>query len=79
MPLELSLNGQTRSFDVLAPGCTLDLLIAELGLKADRVAIELNGEIVIRSHWPQAILSNGDKLEMVHFVGGGSSRRHRLY
>ncbi|MHB1700932.1 MAG: sulfur carrier protein ThiS [Acidobacteriaceae bacterium] len=77
MPLELSLNGQARSFETLSSGCALDQFVAELGLKADRVAIELNGEIVPRSTWPQTTLATGDKLELVHFVGGGSSSPSR--
>ncbi len=42
-----------------------------LGMKPDRVAIELNREIVPRDRWPQTPLRDGDRLEIVHFVGGG--------
>ncbi len=63
-------NGQEREFsDLTAP--TLADLIAKLGLKDDRVAVEHNGNIVPRSGWTQTNLSSGDKLEIVHFVGGG--------
>jgi sulfur carrier protein len=72
MPLTLVLNGQSRSFPELSPSATLDLLIAELGLQGDRVAIEHNGEIVSRANWQQSPLDEGDKLEVVHFVGGGN-------
>ena len=72
--LTLTLNGQHREFDGLQDGATLDLLVDALGLKGDRVAVELNGEIVPRAAWPQTRLSSGDRLEMVHFVGGGSRR-----
>jgi thiamine biosynthesis protein ThiS len=41
-------------------------------MKPDRVAVELNREIVPRNLWPQTPLKNGDRLEIVHFVGGGS-------
>jgi thiamine biosynthesis protein ThiS len=41
-------------------------------MKPDRVAIELNREIVPRDQWPQTPLHDGDRLEIVHFVGGGS-------
>jgi len=41
--------------------------------RPDRVAIELNREIVSRDRWPQTLLHDGDRLEIVHFVGGGSS------
>jgi len=70
--LNLILNGQQRSFETLAPEASLSSLVAELGLKADRVAIERNGEIVPRSEWGSVALQNDDRLEMVHFVGGGT-------
>jgi sulfur carrier protein len=65
------LNGQTREFEQLVPGANLQDLIAELGLKGDRVAIEHNGNIVPRAEWAEARLAAGDRLEIVHFVGGG--------
>jgi sulfur carrier protein len=71
MPLMLQINGQSRSFPDLSSSSTLDLLVGELGLQGDRVAVELNGEIVSRASWSQAALKEGDRLEVVHFVGGG--------
>jgi sulfur carrier protein len=65
------LNGQSREFAQLAPGANLQDLIAELGLKGDRVAIEHNGNIVPRGEWAGTRLAEGDRLEIVHFVGGG--------
>jgi thiamine biosynthesis protein ThiS len=67
----LVLNGQSREFSQLAPGASLQDLIADLGLKGDRVAIEHNGNIVPRTEWAKAGLAEGDRLEVVHFVGGG--------
>ncbi len=67
----LVLNGQSREFPQLAPGANLQDLIADLGLKSDRVAIEHNGNIVPRAEWANAGLAEGDRLEVVHFVGGG--------
>ena len=72
MPLTIILNGHSRSFAALSPSSTLEQLIADLGLKGDRVAVEHNGEIVPRTRWAETALSEGDRLEMVHFVGGGS-------
>jgi len=43
-------------------------------MKPDRVAVELNLEIVSRAQWDTTTLKNGDKLEVVHFVGGGNSQ-----
>ena len=40
-------------------------------MKSDRVAVELNREIVPRDRWSQTHLKDGDRLEIVHFVGGG--------
>jgi sulfur carrier protein len=40
-------------------------------MKPDRLAVELNREIVPRDRWPQTHLKDGDRLEIVHFVGGG--------
>jgi sulfur carrier protein len=72
MSLTLVLNGQTRTFATLSQPSSLDLLIAELALKGDRVAVEHNGEIVPRAAWSQTTLTEGDRLEVVHFVGGGT-------
>lgn len=67
----LVLNGQSRDFSQLGPEANLQDLIAELGLKGDRVAIEHNGNIVPRAEWTRVGVSEGDRLEVVHFVGGG--------
>jgi len=50
-------------------------VIAEMALKGDRVAVELNGQIVQRTQWEDTSVSSGDRLEVVHFVGGGSYQR----
>ncbi len=73
MSLTLVLNGQPRSFDSLTPQATLDQLVAELGLKGDRVAVEHNGKIAPRTSWPETALHAGDRVEVVHFVGGGTT------
>ncbi|HEX5435256.1 MAG TPA: sulfur carrier protein ThiS [Candidatus Angelobacter sp.] len=64
----LIINGDSREFP---DGLTLSALITQLGMKADRVAVELNLEIVPRDQWEATQLKDGDKLEIVHFVGGG--------
>ena len=50
---------------------TLAQLVEQLGMKSDRVAVELNRDIVPRAQWPATRLQDGDRLEIVHFVGGG--------
>jgi thiamine biosynthesis protein ThiS len=69
--LTIQLNGQPRSIENIADPSTLDNVIAALELKADRIAVELNGDIVRRSAWPETQVRSGDRLEIVHFVGGG--------
>jgi sulfur carrier protein len=66
--MKLIINGQEQSFDSTL---SLAALIEKLGMKQDRVAVELNREIVRREAWAETKLSEGDKLEIVHFVGGG--------
>ncbi len=67
--MRVFINGEEREF--AASELTLAGLVEELGMKSDRVAIELNREIVSREHWPETRLASGDRLEIVHFVGGG--------
>jgi len=70
--MNLIINGQPRTFDLPA-GPTVRDLLAALGLKQDRVAVEHNGAIVSRPAWAITAVSDGDKFEIVHFVGGGLS------
>jgi sulfur carrier protein len=70
--MKLHINGDERDFDGVSPSFTLSALIESLGMKADRVAVELNRDIVPRDRWAATTLNEGDRLEIVHFVGGGS-------
>jgi len=56
-------------------GLTVAALLDFLRLPADRVAVERNLEIVSRRQWNETLIETGDRLEVVHFVGGGSGRR----
>jgi thiamine biosynthesis protein ThiS len=69
--MDLVINGRPRSFPELAAGSSLQDLVAALALKSDRVAVEHNGGIVARPSWSATPLADGDKFEIVHFVGGG--------
>ena len=71
--MKLTINGEDREFAGLA---MLSDLIAELGMKPDRVAVELNRELVPRARWAATRVSDGDRLEIVHFVGGGLGGSH---
>ncbi|MFZ3341090.1 MAG: sulfur carrier protein ThiS [Terriglobales bacterium] len=65
--MNVTINGEPRT----ASAENLSALVEELRMKPDRVAIELNRQIVPRDRWPQTPLTDGDQLEIVHFVGGG--------
>ena len=66
--MQLQINGELRSFP---EKLSLSELIVQLGMKQDRVAVELNLEIVPRGNWEATVLKDGDRLEILHFVGGG--------
>jgi len=70
--LAVQLNGQARTLEGVGDPSPLEAVIGALELKSDRVAVELNGEIVRRSTWAETQVRGGDRLEIVHFVGGGS-------
>jgi sulfur carrier protein len=66
--LQLTVNGERRGFEGVAD---LADLVAALGLDARKVAVERNLEIVPRSAYPATALLDGDRIEIVHFIGGG--------
>jgi sulfur carrier protein len=66
--MQLKINGESKD---VAGVSTLADLVDHLAMKADRVAVELNRAIVPRTNWAATSLTDGDELEIVHFVGGG--------
>jgi thiamine biosynthesis protein ThiS len=68
--MKLQINGEERDF-VDSAALTLLTVVEKLGMRADRVAVELNRDIVPRERWVETFLKEGDRLEVVHFVGGG--------
>jgi thiamine biosynthesis protein ThiS len=66
--LRVRLNGESR--EVTDP-TSLAQLIITLGLKPEQVAVELNHIVVRRASWENTMLQDNDKIEIVHFVGGG--------
>jgi thiamine biosynthesis protein ThiS len=72
--LLLQLNGEKRE---VADQSMLDDLIRELSLEPARIAIELNQQVIRRDKWSQTSLREGDHIEIVHFVGGGSGGSRR--
>lgn len=73
--MTLQLNGEQRE---VPDGLSLAGLVEWLELPADRVAIERNLEVVKRADWNVAQLENGDRLEIVRMVGGGSPGAVRM-
>jgi sulfur carrier protein len=76
--LTIQLNGQQRTFAELTSPSYLANVIEALDLKGDRIAVEHNGEIVPRTTWAQVQIVEGDRLEIVHFVGGGTTSNTHL-
>jgi thiamine biosynthesis protein ThiS len=66
--MKVQINGENRDFEESLP---LSALVEQLGMKADRVAVELNRNIVPRTQWAETQVAEGDRLEIVQFVGGG--------
>jgi thiamine biosynthesis protein ThiS len=70
--LRIILNGEPRD---VPDSISLSDLLEHLSLAPERLAIEYNREVVRRADWPRTVLSEGDQLEIVHFVGGGSYQK----
>ena len=68
--MKIRLNGEDAEAE---EGTTLPALIESLSLAPERIAVELNGEVMRRADWPTVTLKDGDRVEVVHFVGGGAS------
>jgi sulfur carrier protein len=66
--ITIYLNGQAQT---IAPGTNLTTLVATMGQDPRGIAIERNRDIVPKSAWDGCVLANGDRLEVVVFVGGG--------
>ena len=66
--MHVIINGDAHT---LHEGLTIAGLIAHLGLNQRRIAVEVNRDIVAREDYAQRVLTDGDHIEIVHFVGGG--------
>lgn len=65
--MEITVNGEPLT----ATSAALTALLAELGVADKRIAVELNEEICPRSQWAVTQLKQGDRIEIVHAIGGG--------
>jgi sulfur carrier protein len=64
----VKINGEEKQ---IPPDINLAELLKHLELPSDRLAVELNEEVVRRMNWESIKVKNADKIEIVHFVGGG--------
>ena len=69
MAIEIRLNGESQTLPV---SLNVAQMLEFLGLPKERVAVERNRALVPKADWERIIVSPGDELEVVHFVGGGS-------
>ena len=72
MALDLQVNGERRCLDPAPTPTTLVLVIEALAYNPQLVVAEHNGVIVPRTQWPRTAVNDGDNLEIVTIVGGGS-------
>ena len=68
--MRVYVNGESRE---LSGPTSLAELITQLDLPAARIAVELNRAVVRRNDWNKTMLQDEDRIEVVHFVGGGSA------
>ncbi len=68
--MRITLNGEARE---VTEGHSVASLLADLGIQAERVAVELNLKIVDRQAFTGTSLSDGDRVEVIGFIGGGRS------
>ena len=68
--MRVYVNGEAK--EITGP-TSLAELVTQLDLPAARIAVELNRNVVRRSEWSATMLHDDDRLEIVHFVGGGSA------
>ena len=66
--MTVTINGEVRE---VPDGLTVAALLGHLSLVAGRVAVERNLEILPRARWDDTAVEQGDRFEIVHFVGGG--------
>jgi|TARA_B110000003_G_scaffold88178_1_gene90235 sulfur carrier protein len=65
---KIQLNGDPYEIN---NGTNLNELLNKLKIEKNKVAVEVNGEIVEKNKYPILILNKNDKVEIVHFIGGG--------
>jgi len=66
--MQVTINGEKRE---LAENLTISEILKNLELPSERVAVELNKEVVRKKDWENIKVNDADKIEVIHFVGGG--------
>ena len=66
--MNITVNGEKKE---LESPVSLDRLLELFSMPSQRIAIDLNREVVRRKDWPDTIINESDRIEIVHFVGGG--------
>ncbi|HXW63287.1 MAG TPA: sulfur carrier protein ThiS [Candidatus Acidoferrales bacterium] len=66
--MKVTINGERHE---IPDGLNVVALLEHLGMRAERVAIERNFDILPRAEWPRVQVASNDNFEIVHFVGGG--------
>ncbi|MFO8025186.1 sulfur carrier protein ThiS [Thiohalophilus sp.] len=66
--MQIVVNGEDKQIE---PGLTAAALVEQMGLGGRRIAMEVNREILPRSHYAEHTFADGDRVEIVHAVGGG--------
>lgn len=66
--MNIVINGEEREIDKVS---ILSELLQALDLPLARIAVELNQTVVRRADWEKTVVKDNDRLEIVHFVGGG--------
>jgi len=69
--VKLTINGNAREFPSHAEPYSIDSVLTLLGVRKEIVAIAHGDIIVPRTRWAETLVSPGDRIEVVHFVGGG--------
>ncbi len=67
----MTVNGEKFDFSAIREEPFVAALVRSLGLSPERVAVELNGELIRRSAYTATALTESDQLEIIHYVGGG--------
>jgi len=66
--IKVFLNGKNKT---IGEKTNLNLLLEELSIESNKVAIEINGVVVSKNDYEKKIIRKNDKIEIVHFIGGG--------